>query len=57
MAEEKKFLDYEGLVCYDEHIKALIKSGDLAVESAILQQVFNDFAAKSDLTWGALGEE
>lgn len=54
MAEDKKkYLDYAGLKVYDTEIKKLFKSED----DAILTQVENKYAPKSDLIWGVLGEE
>lgn len=56
MAEKKQYLDYEGLSLYDVKIKELFKSGDEAVKSAILQLLEDEYTAKSDMTWGTLGQ-
>ena len=39
MADEKKYLDLQGLAEYDERIKALIESGDAQTIASLMSHI------------------
>lgn len=54
MAETKKFLDYQGLITYDEKIKALLVKA-IEETKAYTDDAVEDFTSNS-LTWGSFTE-
>lgn len=55
MAENKKYLDYDGLAYYNEKIKAYLDSGFDFVQDSVKKALAD--ALEDSLTWHDLGEE